>query len=209
MPTVTIGQRAANTYSGTEDSMLADFDVNTPYPSETGTGGDNPFLLRFTGLSNITGPVTVTDAFITINCISGVAGTDTVEVKRVLQNWVEAQTSWNNYATSTPWGTAGCLLEGTDRVAANSCTVSYDGGFNTGDYASTGNSTLISDVQGWIDNPSTNHGLRLVGVAAEAWGLPANATDGNRPFLTVTYTVDAGPGDHVKARRMLTWQYDR
>jgi hypothetical protein len=185
MTTATIGERAGATYSGTEDAVLISGLPNSNFPTEAGSGAA-PFLLRFTGLSNITGPVTVTDAFINLKVTTGSAGSANYGVKRVLRAWVENQATWTDYITSTAWATAGCGADGTDRVAADSCIIAYPGGFDTSDIASTNNTQLITDVENIINGSATNNGwLCLVDVAV---GLPASGTAADRPLLTVTYT---------------------
>lgn len=184
MTTKTIGNRTGLDFSGTEDDVIISGLPNTNLPTETGSGGA-PFLIRFTGLSGITPPVTVTDAFITLNCTTGNVGAGTWTFKRILRSWVEVQATWNEWKTSNSWTTAGCLGDGTDRVSSDSCVVNYPGGFATGDFNSSSNAGLIADVQAIINGTLSNEGWRV--ELSEAVGLPANATPALRPMLTVTF----------------------
>ena len=183
--TVEFGERAGSDFGGTQDAYLLSGFPDTNFSSETTAAG--PVLAKW-ALSNIAGPVTVTDAFITINVTSGGSGGFTINPRKVLRNWVEAQATWNVWSTGNNWTTAGCLSDGNDRSATNSCDIVYPGGFATGDIVSTNNTQLIADVENLINNPSNNFGW-LVDVSGVSIALPANATASLRPILTVTYTT--------------------
>lgn len=186
MTTVTVGERVGNTYTGTQDCVIISGLPNTNLPNETGSGGA-PFILRFTGISNITPPVTVSDAFITLNCVTGNPGAETWTFKRILRTWVETEATWNEWKAANNWTTAGCLGDATDRIAADSCVVNYTGGFATGDFNSSSNANLIADVEAFINGTLSNEGWRIDPLA-EAVGLPANATAALRPMITITFS---------------------
>lgn len=186
VPTVTIGLRAANTFSGMEDAVLHSTFPTNNLPNEGSS--DEDFVLRATGLSNITGPVTVTDAFFTLNVTSGGGPTTTVSVRRLLRAWVENQATYNIYSTGNSWTTAGAGSDGNDRVATVSAELDYPGGFETGDFDTTSNATLIADVEGMINGTLSNNGWLFSGASGIALGLPGG-TDETRPFLTVTYEL--------------------
>lgn len=183
------------TYSGTQDAELLSALPTTNFSTETTNGGDNPFLLRFTGLSNIANQgFTITDAVLSLCVDSGDQNARTIIAKKCLRAWIEAEATWNKFASGSgstnDWATPGCLGDNTDRVAANSCTIAYPGGYATGvRYNSTNNTQLIADVQaiadggdnnGWWVRYSESVGLSLM--------LPAG-DDGLRPLLTVTYSA--------------------
>ena len=201
MPTDTAGNRSDATHTGTADAVIISGGLADTNLSTQATSGGDRFLLKFTGLSGITGPVTVSAASITLYVATGQGSSVTVTAKRILQNWVENQATWNNYATSSPWGTPGCALDGTDRVAANSCDFAYAGGFATGDITSGNNTTLIADVEGFINLTLNNYGWVIdSGAVPVSFGLPANTdtgsspadSTGRRPKLTITYTTGGG-----------------
>jgi PKD repeat protein len=58
---------------------------------------------------------------------------------------------------------------------------------------------LVADVQGWVDDPSSNFGWIVIGAEAAGSGTAKrfdsrdNPTAANRPELTVTYTAAAAP----------------
>lgn len=181
--TITVGGRAGNTYSGMQDALLiSDFPTNN-YSAESSSQG-YAFLLR-PDLSALPAGCTITDAFWTLGVNSGAGDVQTINVRRLLRAWVEAQASHNNYSTGNAWTTAGAAGDGTDRISAVSCSMSYTGGYSTSDIVSTSNATLISDIQGIVGG-ATNNGWRFDGAVSLA--LPGHATAALRPFLTVTYT---------------------
>jgi hypothetical protein len=189
MTTITIGGRAGATTPGIQDAWLlsnfADSNFSTPTSSD-----QIPFVLR-PDLSALPADVTITDAFWTLACTSG-GGATTVHFVRVRRVWVEAEVTWNSYSSGNAWGTAGALNTTTDILGADSCVIEYPGGFATGDFTSTSNSTLISDIQGFVDGTITDLSWR-VDAGTAAFGLQANATAANRPLLTIVYS-EAGAG---------------
>ncbi len=187
MTTATLGDRSGTTYSGSEDAVLYSGLPDTNFSSENST---QYAILRFPGLSSITGPVTVSDAYLNLKITSGGSGSGSITVKRVLRNWVEAQATYNSYSSGNAWTTPGAGGSGTDVAAGNSCVVSYPGFFDTSDIASTSNTQLITDIQNILDGTATNNGWVIDSSSlAIDWGLPANATAASRPMLTVVYSA--------------------
>jgi hypothetical protein len=199
--TVTIGDNTGNTFSGTDDVELRQDDptnnfgaLNTLEANIYTVGAQRDSLIKFTGLSNITGPVTVTAATLKLHVYEvGGTGTITVNIYRCVRAWIEAQATWNVYTTGNSWGTAGCLSDVTDRISPASATI---GLAETIQYYTSGD--LSADVQGWINGSFTNNGWLLArsdaggdsryrSVAASEY-----VTTTLRPYLTVTYDVGAG-----------------
>lgn len=185
MPTITIGGRAGNTFSGMQDAVLLSSFPTNSLPSET-SSGQLPFLLR-PDLSGIPAGSTITNAFWTVNVTSGASGAFDISPKRVLRAWVEGQASWNNWSTGNAWTTPGALGAASDRVAAGSCVLNYPGGFATGDVVSGTNANLIADIQAIVNGSQANNGWRFEEGLAIA--MPANATAALRPQLTVVYNA--------------------
>jgi hypothetical protein len=193
MPIVTIGGRAGATFGGMQDALLIASDPNTNYPAQATSGGFEVVLLR-PDLSGITGPLTVVNAFWTINVTSGAGGANAIPMPRCLRAWPETQATFNAFATSNNWATAGAAGSGTDRAAASGGTLSYPGGFATGDLSSTGNAQLIADLQAYFDGSISDFSsiFDLTGLGFLAIGLPANATAALRPLLTIEYNIAGG-----------------
>ncbi len=85
---------------------------------------------------------------------------------------------------------------GGDFTGSSSASASVtDVGFYT--WGST--ATLVSDVQGWVNNSATNFGWIIKGnegvqKSAKRFDSRTNATSANRPVLTVTYTPPPASG---------------
>lgn len=184
-------------YTGTEDSTLVSAvptlveNTNTQMFVYTIGGGDvRSGVIRFTGLSNITGPVTVSSATLSLYRTNGDDG-HPIEIYKLLRAWVDSQVCWNDYATSTAWQTAGAT-GALDKEAAASVSTNTSGGINA--YQDFTSAQLATDVENFINTPSSNNGwlvsqggagAQLIRYASE------DGTDATRPKLTVVYT-DSG-----------------
>jgi hypothetical protein len=202
--TVTVGDNTGNTHSGTEDNKLRQFNATSNFGGDTtwevtkfGAGDHTHGAIRFPGLSSISGPVTVTAATLFIR-LSNVGGTVTytVDARRFLRNWIEAQSTWNVYSTGNSWTTVGGLGDGNDRSATISGSVSVD--TTLGYFGITG-AQLITDVQNMINGSVPNYGWHLERNGVGNDGnyrvfQSSEGTDGQRPYLEITYTVDGGGG---------------
>ncbi|KKK79973.1 hypothetical protein LCGC14_2828150 [marine sediment metagenome] len=128
-----------------------------------------------------------------------------VNLHRLLQNWVEAQVTWNDYSTGNSWGTAGAASVGVDRDGDVSATVTLDhvaaGAMVT--WADDGaDPSLKNDVQQFVNGTWANYGWilekpdwELLGVgpfALNQFRTSDYATAAQRPKLTVNYTLAAG-----------------
>jgi hypothetical protein len=84
---------------------------------------------------------------------------------------------------------------GGDFSSTVSATTSVGG---IGSYTWGSTTQMVADVQGWLNNPSTNFGWILIGnesqpTTAKRFDTKENSTAGNRPTLTIDYSVAAGP----------------
>lgn len=204
MPTVTIGQNTADTYSGFVDTYISEGTATTNYSSASGievnkyqSGGWNMVLCKAAGLSSIPPGSTVSavSLFFRVNAADLADGTYVISAKRLLRDWVTAQATWNVYATASNWTTAGAQGDATDRQAA--ATFATAGlGLSTGYVELVGDSTAISDVQAMIAGSMSNHGWMLEKTdAANDFAYrnldSSENSDGVRPYLSVTYTTAA------------------
>ena len=149
----------------------------------------------------------------------GAVATSTIGLHRLVNNWGEGTTqqqvppndtfgglgqgaaatdgdvTWNaryfSASTPTPWDTPGGDFA---PVAIASTVVTRT--LNTG-YSWTTNSALESNVQDWLDNPSTNFGWMLVNAdeitpaTFRGFYSRQTATSAFRPKLSVTYALAA------------------
>ncbi len=201
MPTVTIGDNTADTFSGTDDTQIVEtsptFNDATSVDIEIAkyaSGDHRHCLIKFGGLSNITGPVTVSSATLFLDFITGVGSAQTYEARRVLRNWVENQATWNIYSTGNSWTTVGCLSDGNDRVGTASGSGSL--GVTAGIYYSiTG---LAADVEGFINGTFSNFGWHISrqgtgnDFSTQHFYSSEETIDARRPYLQVIYSTGAG-----------------
>jgi hypothetical protein len=209
MTTATIGDNTGNTHAGTDDAQIQEPNATTNYGSGTtmevtkfSAGSHTHSLVKFTGLSNISGPVTVSAATLYLYNTSN-AGNTTIEARRLLRNWVEAQATWNVYSTGNSWTTAGGLSDSNDRSSTVSGSVAIANTIS-GYYGITG-AQLIADVEAIINGTQSNFGWHIErqGTGNEgnfATFRTSEGTDGQRPYLEVVYTATAGG---VKSRSLL------
>jgi hypothetical protein len=219
MPTVTIGERPGCDFSGSEDAQLVQINPTTNDASggvtqcSTFGASDRRFSwLKFSGLSNITGPVTVSSATLRLVCNSSSAGPRNLQLKRCLRDVVEAEATWNIYATGNSWTSGGGLSDGNDRSSTVSATQSLG---STG-VQTISTAQLAQDVQDWINGVNPNYGWHM-GLDTETGGdskfwqwrstesTSGTPTGDDRPQLTVVYTEGSG-GVVIPRRSMRIWQ---
>ncbi len=179
------------------------------YAGKNSSGNVRRALLRF-DLSAIPPGSTVTEVTVNVTCTRSPNGDNlTFGMHRVLGAWGEGTSdagdpggigaeatagdaTWvNRVYPSTPWTSAGGDFVPT---ASTSTVVSL-----TGSYSFPSTSTLVSDVQGWIDSPPSNNGLILLGdesvsegPAARRFSSRENPVDTERPSIMITFTPPAG-----------------
>jgi hypothetical protein len=192
-------------YTGTDDAALQEADPTSNHGADSqfevskyGSGSHTHLLIRFAGLSNITGPVTVTAVTLGMYLTnSDEAASHTINIYRALRAWNVSQTTWNVYTTGNNWTTAGALSSGNDRAASTSGQIT---GVQTPlvwvTVTQTTTGGLIDDVQGWINGTVTNNGWHLErnGTGNDSQYrifTDSDGTNGERPYLSVTYTTGA------------------
>ncbi len=108
--------------------------------------------------------------------------------------WVENQATWNNFATSSAWGTAGSSNTSTDYTNTDSVTLTNTSNMSTGTRLNVGVTNMI---QSWITTPASNLGMLLIPrVLTTSTTLTASFASKNyttstyyRPKLAITYTI--------------------
>jgi len=130
-------------------------------------------------------------------------GAETIRLHRLLADWGEGASNasgpegngassssgdatwvhrfFNSDSWSTPGGDSSSTVSGSASVAG------------PGSYTWDSTSQLVTDVQGWVDDPSSNFGWIVIGdeganQTVKKFGSRENGTSANRPVLTVTYT---------------------
>ena len=186
-------------YAGTRDAYIRQASATTAHGLETtlqvdgddpsGSGNDMNILLAW-DVSAIPPGAVVIDAGIELQVTNPSSGSYTCYALQ--RGWIEAETTWNQAASSTPWETPGAA-GGADRGGTALCTVTAG---VVGPLAVPLNAAGIAAVQAWVDNPAGNHGL-LIGNPATTDGADFHARESGdamaRPRLNVTYSVVAPP----------------
>jgi hypothetical protein len=198
MPTLVL-----NTTAQTQDTRIVsngptlNFSADAAlYLGENGASNPVRILCKFLDLLPPGGFVTVSAATLSLTSPDNQASTRGVQVRKLLQPFVYATTSWNNRDTGTPWNVAG-VLGGTDVDA----TVLATGTAPTtaGIFTMTG-AGLIAYCQS-VMNGGVDHGLivNCLDDATVSDGLHRRirkssfGTAANRPTLTIEYTTGGPP----------------
>jgi hypothetical protein len=166
-------------------------------------------LVAFDVAGNVPAGATVVSVTLTLNVSQTVAGSQAVNVHRVLADWGEgtstapgngggggAATSGDATWLHTFFNTSFWATAGGDFVSTPSAIRSV-GGIGSYTWAST--PALVSDVQRWLDSASSNHGWVLIGneetmQTAKAFATKENFNAAARPRLDVTYDTGTDVG---------------
>ncbi len=190
----------ATNYKSSPASNNSSITTNWIYADLTGTDVRRS-VIKF-DLSSIPSNAVITSASLKLIQLGG-SGSITVNVHRLLRNWVNAQVTWNEYSTGNSWSTAGGGA-GTDytSTATDSKAMSSYAGGTVDSY------NVLTDVQdivnnggnnyGWIMKLATESGNTYVGYNSQDAGTPAN-----RPILTVVYTVPTPGG--IGSSNLIVW----
>ncbi|MFO1485862.1 MAG: GEVED domain-containing protein [Verrucomicrobiaceae bacterium] len=171
------------------DSWLNANTTTTNYGSSTtmrvdssagGAGNGRP-VLKF-DLSSIPAGSTITAATLSLNAVTvSDVSSRAIRLYPLNQSFVESQVTWNQQSSGVNWSTAGGSY-GAELANTNVTT--------TGQYSWSG-SSLIAQVQSWVDAPSGNLGLLLgdtdSGTVTKDFATKEDATPSRRPVLLVDY----------------------
>lgn len=174
----------------------------TNFAGNTGANGIRRLLIRF-DLSTIPTNATVQTATLQMSIVKSAPTAPVVShsIHKVTNSWVEGTgtgtggggmivigaASWAYRETATlAWTNPGC-----DFVGTESAVTSVGTGVQTVAWSGAG---VVTDVQGWIANPSTNFGWVIRGQegtaqSARVYASAEEPTASLQPVLTVNYTV--------------------
>jgi hypothetical protein len=166
-------------------------------------------LVAFDIAGAIPDGATVTAAALQMTMSRTVSGAQTVQLRRVTESWNEGPSDAPNQEGGGTASQAGDVtwvhrefLSGDDWSTAGgsySSTVSASQQISgNGTYVFDGTQQLVSDVQGWLDDPSTNFGWAVVMSSppersAKRFNSRENSDQASRPRLTVTYETSDSP----------------
>jgi hypothetical protein len=181
-------------FTASADTKLRSGNATTNYGTATTLeidGSPDMGVLLKWDLSSIAAGSIIQAVTFTYNVVD--RSTNTYEIYDLKRNWIESQSTWNNFATgaANTWQSAGAQ-GGLDRGLTSLGTVT---GTTTGLRTITLNAAGIAAVQAWIDGTAANYGILVQNYATATDGLDISSrettTAGNRPTLTVTYLPGA------------------
>lgn len=200
-----------NTLYQTADGSTSNGSGEYLFVGKTNAGSLRRALVRFDVSPTIPAGSTVTSVTLRLNLSKTASTTDrTITLFRVTADWGEGTSdaganegsgassttndaTWNHrFFPSATWTNPGGDRSGTPSASVDVTT--------TGAYTWGSTTQLVSDVQGWVNDPSTNFGWILIGdegtnQTSKRFDSRENATAGNRPTLTVQYTTSTSVKD--------------
>ncbi|MGQ9715542.1 MAG: DNRLRE domain-containing protein, partial [Anaerolineae bacterium] len=160
-PTNTPLPQTVTIRGASDDTFLFQYDPDVNYGAwwrmTMRAGGAKRPILRF-DLSSIPVGAQVLSATMRLftNETQDPAGrSTTVDVYKVLRPWAEMAATWNQANAGIPWELAGCNGP-TDRDLTSAATVTVNAPNAAYDF------TITPLVQGWVQDPATNHGVLLI-----------------------------------------------
>jgi hypothetical protein len=205
--TVTFGALKDNTLYETPDDSVSNGLGPYMYAGRTGTNAGTPALRRAVigfDVSSIPADAVIESATLTLNLSrAAAAGPGNIFVHRLLKDWGEGTSNAGDPGGSGVAATPGDATWGynfyntsqwTDRGGdffpgpSSARLVSDLGKYNFND------SPMATDVAGWIADPASNFGWIIRGSeealnSAKRFETKENPIEGNRPALTVVYSV--------------------
>jgi hypothetical protein len=168
------------------------------YAGRNNVGGLRRGLVKF-DLTSVPAGSQVLSVTVTLEMIQSSGGNEPVSLHRLTASWGEGTSSGAGQGAAATTGdatwirrffnTTSWTTSGGDFIASASATQNVDG---PGSYAWTGG-TLVNDVQGWVNAPSSNHGWIVIGneavnQSAKKFASREGAPD---PALQVVYRTPA------------------
>ena len=198
MPTIIITEGSGHSgtvYTGVTDTHMQQNNPTLNYhtagtiSATSWAAGDNArSIVKFGGLSNVTGPVTVTSASIFLRSATSTV-TQVFALHRIKLALDATQLSWNNRLTATPWPVAGAF----DAASIDTTPAASVTGIVTNTWAEFTGAAVAAVVEGWINGTLPNEGFLLKrdpesqdGVAS-AFMSSQNGSSASRPYLVFTY----------------------
>ena len=187
------GQLPTSGYSGTRDTMLdgGSQSTNNGGDQELSVAGDDQLesLISWDISGSVPSNAVVSAATITLQVSD--KSEETFSFYEAKAAWNESKATWKVFDSSKNWQIAG-------GSGANDRGTTVLGSFSadaTGSYTITLNAAGIALVQSWAQNPTSNHGLFLVGASTTnrlEFRASEYGTKTQRPKLTVTWSAGGG-----------------
>lgn len=202
----TFGLNSNNTVQSCVDAEL-----NQASPTSVGngdrfsvsnvSGNQKKAVIFFPGIKSVfdaIGAITINSVTLRLRRLNTVTAPNrNVELRRLLVSFTESQTTWNNRATGTAWGTAGALGAGdADTVVLATGVMPSSGG----SYFAVSGAGLTQLVRDIVAGTVTDYGFVIAlenptttGSGDFDIGSAQRGTDLQRPYLEIDYTIAAPP----------------
>ena len=188
-------------YAGTRDTEINQAQPSSNFGSATtlradgddpgGTGQDVSSLIKW-DISEIPANAIVEAATVTFTVSD--ASSQSYVLYELLRDWQEGEATWQQWSSGNAWQTAGALgAADQGNLVLGQLNASVSGPTSV-----PLNADGVAVVQDWVDGSATNYGFHLVENGATN-GLDLRSSEygtaGDRPKLTVTYSLPTGGGD--------------
>ena len=171
-------------------------------------------LIRFNLAGAIPSNAVIQSVSLTLTVLivpPGGGAASTFDLRRVLVDWGEGagtnnqgrpaiagEATWNaRFYPSNLWSTPGGAISNDFSAVASASMLLGD----VGTYTFASNSNLVSNVQGWLQNPGANYGWLLMSesenVPYTARRIGSRESVTNAPVLIVEFTVPTAPTVHL------------
>lgn len=202
--TITLSAEKDNTLYEDPTGSLSNGIGNQMTIGRTSTGEICRGLMAFDIAGNLPTGAVITKAEIQVEVGSASPGARMISLHKLSQNWGEGTSDANAnplsgaQATSNDatWmdtfnGSGTWNSPGGDYHSESSTSQSIN---TNGRYAFPSSDALVADVQGWLDDPSTNYGWAIVGDETVSSTTKLISTreatvSRNRPSLSITYSM--------------------
>jgi len=198
-----------------ESGSLSNGAGNYFFAGRTNSGNTRRGLIAFDVAAAIPAGSTITQVTLTLYMSQSQAGLETVALHRVLTDWGEGTSAaggqeggggsaadgdatwlYTFYNSTNPPTSPAWASPGGDYFVFLSASKAIG---TTGSYTWASTLALLVDVQGWVDNPSTNFGWILIGNEGQTqttkrFNSRSNGNTSTRPVLTITFTPPASTG---------------
>ena len=180
------------------------------FAGRTNNGLNRRGVIAFDIAGNIPAGSTIDSVTLSLHMSQTLPGNQNVSLHRLLANWGEGSSNavmeegqgapaatgdatWlHTFFNTSLWTAAGGDFAGSASASASVGAVNF--------YTWGSTTQMRADVQGWLDNPSSNFGWLVRGnesvlATAKRFDSKENITTANRPALVIDYTPNPGTGD--------------
>ena len=199
----TLGASKDNTLYQSVDGSLSNGAGQHFFAGKNNGGLTRRGVVAFNISGSIPAGSTINSVSLTLNMSRTISGAQSVSLHRLTADWGQGSSDASgNEGGGDPsapgdatwvhrfFDTQNWASQGGDFSGASSASASVGG---IGSYTWVSTSQMVSDVQAWLDNPSSNFGWLVrgnegVSRTTKRFDTKENGTVANRPVLTVNYT---------------------